>query len=90
MLQAGGVVRCGLLWLLCAVLCGPAIAQTYAIAEKFHADIVRVMQDAIVKAKFADLGVEAVSSTPQQFTSFIKAEMDKYARLIKEAGIKAQ
>jgi tripartite-type tricarboxylate transporter receptor subunit TctC len=48
------------------------------------------MQDAGVKAKFADLGVEAVSSTPQQFAAFIKAEMDKYARLIKDAGIKAQ
>src|SRR5258706_16351704 len=60
------------------------------IADKFHADIVRVMQDATVKSKFADLGVEAVSSTPQQFASFIKAEMDKYARLIKDAGIKAQ
>jgi len=60
------------------------------IADKFHADIVRVMQDAAVKAKFADLGVEAVSSTPQQFAAFIKAEMDKYARLIKDAGIKAQ
>ena len=60
------------------------------IADKFHADIVRVMQDAGVKAKFADLGVEAVSSTPQQFAAFIRAEMDKYARLIKDAGIKAQ
>ena len=60
------------------------------IADKFHADIVRVMQDAGVKAKFADLGVEAVSSTPQQFAAFIKTEMDKYARLIKDAGIKAQ
>jgi tripartite-type tricarboxylate transporter receptor subunit TctC len=61
-----------------------------AITDKFHADIVKVMQDAAVKSKFADLGVEAVSSTPQQFAAFIKAEMDKYARLIKDAGIKAQ
>ena len=60
------------------------------IADKFHADIVRVMQDPVVKGKFADLGVEAVSSTPQQFAAFIKAEMDKYAKLIKEAGIKVQ
>ena len=60
------------------------------IADKFHADIVRVMQDPVVKGKFADLGVEAVSSSPQQFAAFIKAEMDKYAKLIKEAGIKVQ
>ena len=34
-----------------------------------------------VKKKFADLGVEAVSSTPAQFSAFIKAEMAKYAKL---------
>ena len=61
-----------------------------AVLEKFHGDIVKVMQDPGVKGKFADLGVEAISSTPQQFASFIRAEMDKYARLIQEAGIKVQ
>src|SRR5258706_14978065 len=59
-----------------------------AIVDKFHADMVKVIQDPVVKQKFADLGVEAVSSTPAQFDSFIKSEMDRYARLIKDAGIK--
>ncbi len=58
------------------------------IVDKFHADMVKVMQDPVVKQKFADLGVEAVSSTPAQFDSFIKSEMSRYARLIKDAGIK--
>ena len=59
-----------------------------AIVDKFHADMVKVMQDSVVKQKFADLGVEAISSTPAEFGTFIRAEMDKYARLIKEANIK--
>ena len=59
-----------------------------AIVDKFHADMVKVMQDPVVKGKFADLGVEAISSTPAQFGSFIKAEMDKYAKLIKETNMK--
>jgi len=58
------------------------------IVDKFHADMMKVMQDPVVKSKFADLGVDAVSSTPAQFASFIRAEMDKYAKLIKEANIK--
>jgi len=29
-----------------------------------------------------------IHSTPAQFNSFIRAEMDKYTRLIKEANIK--
>ena len=59
-----------------------------AIIDKFHADMVKVMVDPVVKSKFGDLGVEAVSSTPEQFGAFIKSEMDRYARLIQEAGIK--
>ncbi len=59
-----------------------------AITDKFHADLVKVMQDAEVKKKFADLGVEAVHSTPEQLSAFVKSEMAKYAKLIKEAGIK--
>jgi tripartite-type tricarboxylate transporter receptor subunit TctC len=40
------------------------------------------------KKRFADLGVETKSSTPAEFSAFIKAETDKYAKLIKEANIK--
>ncbi len=58
------------------------------IVDKFHGDIVKVMADAEVKRKFADLGVDAVSSTPEQFGVFIKAETAKYAKLAKEANIK--
>ena len=46
------------------------------IVEKFNADMIRTLQDEGVKKRFADLGVEAVSSTPEQFSAFIRAEMD--------------
>jgi len=59
-----------------------------AIADKFHTDLVNVMQDAEVKKKFADLGVDAGYSTPERFATFIESETAKYAKLIKEAGIK--
>ena len=59
-----------------------------AIVDKLHADTVRALADPDVKKRFADLGVEAVSSTPEQFAAFIRDEMAKYAKLIKEANIK--
>jgi tripartite-type tricarboxylate transporter receptor subunit TctC len=59
-----------------------------AIVGKFHADTVKALADADLKKRFADLGVEAQSSTPSEFSAFIRAEMDKYAKLIKEADIK--
>jgi tripartite-type tricarboxylate transporter receptor subunit TctC len=58
------------------------------ILDKFHADLMKVMQDADLKKKFADLGVEAVSGTPEQLGTFVKSEMAKYGKLIKEANIK--
>jgi len=61
-----------------------------SITDKFHGDLVKAMQDDEVKRKFADLGVEAVYSTPEQFVSFMKSETAKYAKLIKDAGIKVE
>jgi tripartite-type tricarboxylate transporter receptor subunit TctC len=58
------------------------------IVTKLHGDTVKTLADADVKKKFADLGVVAVSSTPEEFGRFIKSEMDKYGKLIKEANIK--
>jgi len=59
-----------------------------AIVDKLNADTVKVLADPAVKTRFAEFGVVAVSSTPEQFAAFIKDEMAKYAKLIKEANIK--
>jgi tripartite-type tricarboxylate transporter receptor subunit TctC len=60
------------------------------IAERFHADLVKVMQQPDLHAKFAELGVDAVSGTPDELATYMKAEQAKYAQLIKDAGIKAE
>jgi len=59
-----------------------------SVVDKLNADTVKALADPDVKKRFADLGVEAVSSTQAEFAAFIKTEMDKYAKLIKEANIK--
>ena len=59
-----------------------------AIVNKLNADTVKALADPDVKKRFADLGVEAVSSTPAEFAAFIRDEMAKYAKLIKDANIK--
>ena len=35
-------------------------------------------------------GAEPVGSTPKEFATFIKSETAKYARVIREAGVKAE
>ena len=61
-----------------------------AIADKFYADLVKVMHDPDVKEKFAQLGVEAVSGTPEQFAAYMRSETVKYSKLVKEANIHAE
>jgi tripartite-type tricarboxylate transporter receptor subunit TctC len=59
------------------------------VVAKLHADTVRVMADPQVKDRMATLGAEIVASTPAALGSFLKSEMDKWGKLITEAGIKA-
>jgi tripartite-type tricarboxylate transporter receptor subunit TctC len=35
-------------------------------------------------------GTEVVADTPQEFAAFIDAEIDRYTRLVRAAGIKAE
>jgi tripartite-type tricarboxylate transporter receptor subunit TctC len=60
------------------------------IADKFRADLVKVMQDPDIKERFAMLGVDVISGTPEQFGAYIKSETAKYAKLVKEANIHAE
>jgi tripartite-type tricarboxylate transporter receptor subunit TctC len=61
-----------------------------AVVDKFHDDLVKVMQKPQIKEKFASLGVDAVSGSPSELAAFMKSEKAKYAKLIKDADIKAE
>jgi tripartite-type tricarboxylate transporter receptor subunit TctC len=59
------------------------------IVEKLNADLVKVLADPDLKKRYADLGVEPMSSTPEFFGELIRSEMARYAKVIKDAGITA-
>jgi tripartite-type tricarboxylate transporter receptor subunit TctC len=58
------------------------------IIEKIHAATVAALAEPAMKAKFDQLGVISVGSTPAQLGDHIKAEMEKWAPVIKAANIK--
>ena len=60
-----------------------------AIVARLHAETVKVLAQAEMRAKFADMGSEALSSSPEEFAAFIKSEIPRWAKVIKDAGIKA-
>jgi tripartite-type tricarboxylate transporter receptor subunit TctC len=43
-----------------------------------------------IKAKFADLGADAIGSAPEELATFLRAEMPKWAEVVKAANIKIE
>ena len=42
-----------------------------------------------MKERFAKLGVDVAAGSPEQFASFLKGEVERWAKVIRDAGIKA-
>jgi tripartite-type tricarboxylate transporter receptor subunit TctC len=57
------------------------------IIRRMHGDTVAALSDPVTKERLEQLGVVVVGSTPVELAAFLKAEMDKWAPVIKEAGI---
>jgi tripartite-type tricarboxylate transporter receptor subunit TctC len=60
------------------------------IIDKVSADIQKALAQPSVKAALANLGVEAISSTPEQFGAFMASETDRWGKLIREANLETQ
>lgn len=61
-----------------------------AIVAKLHAETVKALGHPNVKERLATLGAEGVGSTPEQFAAFVKAEISKWAKVVKDAGLKQE
>ena len=68
-------------------LLAPA-ATPATIVRKVHLETVKVLALADVRAKFADLGMDVIGNSPDEFATAIRSELPKWAKLIKESGIK--
>jgi tripartite-type tricarboxylate transporter receptor subunit TctC len=60
------------------------------IVQRLSAEIARIIQDPEIKARLSGLGVEPSGAGPAELGSFQKAEVAKWAQLIKTANIKAE
>ncbi len=58
--------------------------------DKVNADLARALASEKVKARLGELGVETISSTPEEFGSFMAAEAARWGKLIDEVGLKLQ
>ena len=54
-----------------------------------HQAVLKVIGDAQMRANLAQLGLDAVGSSPAELATIMKSDIAKWARVIRDAGIKA-
>jgi tripartite-type tricarboxylate transporter receptor subunit TctC len=60
------------------------------VIQKLNAEVTRILAMPDVRARFLAQGVEPVGSTPEQFGQHIRAQMAKWAQVVKDAGVVAE
>ncbi|HUW37801.1 MAG TPA: tripartite tricarboxylate transporter substrate binding protein [Rhodocyclaceae bacterium] len=61
-----------------------------AVVDRLNAEIVKALHDPKTEEKLVKMGVVIEPSTPEQFGKFLKRETDKWAKVIKAAGIQPE
>ncbi len=60
-----------------------------ALVNKLNGEIVRITRQPEAREQFAAQGAEAVGSTPEEFGGHLRTEIDKWAKVAKAAGMRA-
>lgn len=68
---------------------GPA-GMPSAVVSKLNAEVVRIINVPAMREKLTGQGVLPIASTPAEFTAYMRAEQDKWAKVIKAANINGQ
>jgi tripartite-type tricarboxylate transporter receptor subunit TctC len=56
------------------------------IVTRLHDETVAALRKADVRARMAELGVEVIAGSPQEFAAFIARDIDKWAQVIRASG----
>lgn len=64
-------------------------ATPKAALDRLHASLTQAMTSVEIRDKFQGMGIEALSSTPDALREFTRAEGEKWGKLVREAGIRA-
>lgn len=60
------------------------------IIARLNAEVVKVMAASDVQERLVQLGADAASSTPEQLGNFLRGEVAKWSKVVKDMGIKAE
>lgn len=61
-----------------------------AVIDKIHAGVVQALASESIRVRLNGLGIESVASSPAELSEHVRAESQRFGRLITEAKIKAE
>jgi tripartite-type tricarboxylate transporter receptor subunit TctC len=59
------------------------------LVTRLASESARILRSADVRERYAALGAEPVGSSPEEFAAYCRSELDKWARIVKASGAKA-
>jgi tripartite-type tricarboxylate transporter receptor subunit TctC len=59
------------------------------IVQRLNVEMVKILTSAQVKERFSKIGVDVVAGTPEHFSTFLRSEVERWAKVVRDAGIKA-
>jgi len=66
------------------------ISRSVVVVAKLHDDWAKALLNPEVRTKLRGMGADVVGDTPEQFGAFMRSESAKWAKLVKEADIRAE
>ena len=60
------------------------------IMTQLNTEVRKIVEDPNVNAQIAKIGFEAFSSTPEELGEFVKVQLGKWSKMIKDAGIEPE
>jgi tripartite-type tricarboxylate transporter receptor subunit TctC len=59
------------------------------VVQRLNTEMVKILTSPEIKERFGKTGVEVVAGTPEHFQKYLNAEVDRWAKVVQAAGIKA-
>ena len=66
------------------------MGKTCFLCNQISKEIARIVELPDIQKQFVNQGEEGRSSTPDEFSRFVRAEIEKYRRIVKQAGIRVE
>ncbi len=58
------------------------------VVQRLNAEFVKALREPDLRQRLASQGAEPITSTPEEFAAYLRSEIDKWAKVVKVAGMK--